>query len=112
MIKGQDVSTLMTIDDTTSGRITVWTMVIMLLLLRIIYLAAYQRLEQHRYQKLIKLKYELEFALSQHGVIFSGEVKKNGSKTQGIRSVPAESENDEDTEAMKLFESLKSKKGW
>lgn len=111
MIKGQDISALMTINDTTSGRITVWTMVVMLLLLRIIYLAVYLKLEQYRYQKLMKFKNELEFALTNHEVGISGGVKENRPKTQDIQPVPTESENDEETEAMKLFESLKSKKG-
>lgn len=110
MIKGQDISTLMTINDTTSGRITVWTMVVMLILLRIIYLVAYHMLEKYRYRKLVMLKNELEFALSKQKVVFSGEVKKNEPGIHEMQSVPAE--DDEDTEAMKLFESLKSKKGW
>ena len=63
MIKGQYISTLMTINDTWGGRMGMWMMLIMLLCLRILYLIAYHLLEQYRYRELILLKNQLECAL-------------------------------------------------
>lgn len=114
MIKGQDISTLMTINDTTSGRLSVWVMVIMLILLYIIYLFVYQKLEQYRYHKLVELRDQLESALIRH------ELKQDTSQAVGMASKNEEvygkkpmspALDEEDQEAMELFESLKSKKG-
>lgn len=116
MIKGQDISMLMTINDTTSGRVCVWVMVIMLLILHIIYLVMYLKLEQYRYQKLIDLKNKLEFAISKQEYIESGKNKTmiDRTKKNEIQPEPARSDEEdaEDTEAMALFESLKSNRGW
>lgn len=113
MIKGQDITTLMTINDTTSGRISVWVMVIMVLLIRIIYLAVLMHYEQYRYMKIITIKNRLEDALAREGTASSGEAE-HGTKTQirAMRVTAAVNDDKEYREAMELFEGLKQKKGW
>lgn len=108
MIKGQEISTLMTINDTTSGRLSVWIMVIMLLMLRFIYLVAYQKLEEYRYQRLVELQNKIELVLS-GGMENTPESDEPAIHTK--KPHPVTPVWDEDAEAMELFESLRSKRG-
>lgn len=106
MIKGQYISTLMTINDTSGGRMGMWMMIIMLLCLRILYLIAYHLLEQYRYRELILLKNQLECALYQD----AEKEAEHEPEVHSIKPEPAsqnDSEDDEDREVMDLFEDLK-----
>lgn len=100
MIKGQDIGSMVTIYDTTPGRLTVWIMVIMLFLLYLVYLFLLYKIEQVHIERFIKLKQEFQIALAQ-------ETKQGVPIRQDPLLQNRESLRKEDQEAMESFNNLK-----
>ncbi len=112
MIKGQEISTLFTISDNTPGRLSVWMIAIMLLMIRLVYLAAYSTLEKYRCMRLQTIKKQIEHLLPEKSFL---QIAPDGEQDKKIcpeLPAPVRDENAEDAEALELFDSLKYKKRW
>lgn len=110
MIKGQEISELLVICDNTPGRLSVWMIIIMLFMIRLVFLAAYYNLEKYRAARLCLLKKKMESALA--GCYREQTSFMQNYETQKVLDKADRNQQDEeDAEVMELFNSLKGKKG-